>query len=97
LYTWVVLEPLPITPSPKIHEYDTMVPRAAEEPTEVKLTEKGAVPVLGDACITAVGGFGGDVVVVVPPPPPEAGVVHAPTTRITAPNRQTIAKRPRFM
>jgi hypothetical protein len=45
-----------VCPSPKLQAYDVIVPSGSELPVPLKATVKAAVPLVGFAVITAVGG-----------------------------------------
>ncbi len=50
------MPPVWLPPSPKVQAYETMVPSLSSEPAALKLTVSGAVPDVGVAASTAVGG-----------------------------------------
>jgi hypothetical protein len=72
-------------PSPKSHEYPTIVPSLSDEPAELNTTDNGAVPLDGVTPTTATGATF---------PPPAPGVVH-PATNPNAPNTHANTQRRR--
>jgi hypothetical protein len=55
-YTCVVWAPVPEAPSPNDHAHDVTVPSGSVDADPLKLTARGATPVVGVADRTAVGG-----------------------------------------